>query len=148
LGDELQKERERKTKKRRREWETEERGRVAAGRRPRTTPALTRANLTAEERAAVERRLRPYGLLDYLYRLRMRAQYEDATMFTDGPSDTSESVAVYKSLRRITSATLLLHEMWMAQLMGTDPLERLVEDWLAASDVAANPLEARQHLFL
>ncbi len=29
--------------------------------------------------------MRPYTLLEYLYQLRLRCNYEDSAMFTDGP---------------------------------------------------------------
>ena len=72
-------------------------------------------------------------LLDYLYRLRLRSNYEDSTMFTDGPERTSDSRQVHRSLCRITSATALIHELFIQKLIGPARFDAIADDWLAAS---------------
>lgn len=67
--------------KRRKDWERDRAARLTVGRNPKKKPLSARANLTAGESAAVKSRVRPYTLLDYLYRLRIKTNYEDATVF-------------------------------------------------------------------
>jgi len=83
----LSEERARKARARRVAWETEERQRLTAGNRPRQKPTFPdRANLDAAETLAVRNRARPAAFLDYLYRLRILSNYEDARIFTEDPT--------------------------------------------------------------
>ena len=50
----------------------------------------TPPRLSALQKQDVDARLRPYTLLDYLCRLRMKANYLDARMYTDGLADQGE----------------------------------------------------------
>jgi hypothetical protein len=146
VSEAFQRKRDQKTRQRRRDWEMEEQARLAASKRPRKIPVFGRANLTVAERQVAANGVRPQGFLDYLYRLRMRAQYEDATMFTDGPESPSDSALVYASLRRITASTLLLHELWIRQIVGEPRLRSLTDEWLATSTATANPVAGRYSL--
>lgn len=105
-------------KERRKQWDNEEAARLAAGKRPRIRPAFPRPNLTAAEKTAVEKTVRAHTVMDYLYRLRIRTNYEDSAMFTDGPSEDGESLAVRQSLRHLSAGTLLIHELALADLLG------------------------------
>jgi hypothetical protein len=102
------------------------------------------ANLTAGESADVESRVRPYTVLDYLYRLRIKANYEDATVFVEGPEDDSSSIRVAQDLELVTAATLLAHEL----RIGRDAVLAIVDGWLETSGVLGNTvaLAARREL--
>jgi hypothetical protein len=105
--------------------------------------------LTVTEHAAVESRTKPFGLLHYLYRLRIKAQYEDSTLFSEGPETTSDSLLAYRRLEEIVRSTLLLHELYIERVVRRPVLEPLVDDWInrqASSPV--NPLAARRKLVL
>jgi len=62
--------------------------------------------------------VRSYTILDYLYRLRIKANYQDAGMFIDGPEDESASRRVHRDLVTIASCTLLVHECHIGGIVG------------------------------
>jgi len=136
LKERFRKDRERKRSAARRAWQREEQGRLARNRRPRVEPRLPLPRLSQPEKLAIDRSLRPSTLLDYLYRLRIRSNYEDATMFTDGPEQAYESWAVHQSLCRITAATLLVHELLVGRLIGTATLCSIIDQWSGSSRIA------------
>jgi hypothetical protein len=110
---------------------------LAKGKPARPTPTFKTAQLTADEKAVCEKAVRPYGLLDYLYRLRIKANYQDAEMFTEGPEDESSSVLVAMSMVRIATAMMIAHETRIAQLLGRDVILDQARTWVtknAASD--------------
>lgn len=122
--------REAKRRARRNAWRQEEDDRLRAGRRPRKEPTFRLPRLTPSEKANVESSVRPYTLIDYLYRLRIRTNYEDATMFTDGPEDDRSSVSVRSDLCLIASTTLFLHELYIAVLVGQERFRQWVDEWV------------------
>ena len=126
-----EKEKQRRGQKRRderRRWMEEERQRLDEGRAPRGEPNFPLPRLTKEEKRAVDTSLRPFTLMDYLYRLRIKTNYVDSAMFTDGPVDEQESQQVRNYLCRIASNTLFLHELAVSNLVG----QRTFEEWVAA----------------
>jgi hypothetical protein len=131
MPDAMHAKRESKRKDRRRAWQKEEEGRVAKGRKPRKPPTVRLPQLTAAEKVAVRRGVRRYTAMDYLYRLRIKSNYEDSTMFTDGPTDEYASSAVHDDLVRLAASALLLHELHIRQLIGVPRMTALVDDWLA-----------------
>jgi hypothetical protein len=98
----------------------------------RASPAwwAQRPRLDAAEKAQVERSVRPYTLLDYLYRLRRKANYEDAKMYTDGPSDYQEAEGMNAELIRIAAMTLMVHEVRIARLIGPKRFLESAEAWV------------------
>jgi hypothetical protein len=138
-------------RERKREWKEQQTARLDAGKRPLKKRRWPRPNLTAEERRLTEASVRDYSLLDYLFRLRLKANYKDALMFTEGPPDDSVSVAVHEDLVRIAACTLLVHELRIRQLVGQPLLSRWVRDWLDSNSIATpRPfgLAARSSLLL
>ena len=75
--------RERKRTQRRKEFNARQKEREAAGKRPLKQPPWWDSNpqLSKTDKAEIESKLRPITLLDHLFRLRIRANYEDALMF-------------------------------------------------------------------
>lgn len=133
----IREERQRRQSSNRRQWKQDEKQRIASRRRPRKEPRFTLPQLPPADKREIESRLRPTTLIDYLYRLRLRSNYEDATMFTDGPERATDSWMVYQNLCRITSTTLLAHELHVGKVIGQDRLKSLADEWLAASKVSA-----------
>lgn len=127
--DALDKERAEKQKRNRSEWEKEEKGRIALGKKQRKTPRFSSPTLTVEEKARVNSNLRPYSLMDYLYRLRIKTNYEDADMFVDGPSDSKQSIVVYTCLCNLASATLFLSELSIISIWGKKSFSEYYQDW-------------------
>jgi hypothetical protein len=120
-----------KRRQRKRDWEDEERQRLVAGRKPRRKPTLAmRPTLSAEEKAQANGRLRAVSMLDYLYRLRVRSNYHDATMFTDRPQGDLISMRVHSDLVRLAAVALLIHELHMRQVVGSREFGRWCDEWL------------------
>jgi hypothetical protein len=119
-ADAFEKKRKDKQRDRRKAWDAEEQARKAAGRKPRKPPTFPLPVLTPDEKAAIDVGLRPYSVMDYLYRLRIKANYEDADMFVDGPTRDTESVRAYNALCNLASATLFLSELSIIRIWGRD----------------------------
>jgi hypothetical protein len=138
-GEKLHEARAKKAREKKRGWEKEEDGRVAQGKRPRKAPTFpSAANLTAEDCAEVEASVRPYTMLDYLFRLRIKANYEEAAMFTDGPASEGLSSVVALDMTRIASAIMLAHEVRIAHLVGKSFLTKLVSNWISSNSAPSN----------
>lgn len=125
MPERIRKRRENKRAAQRRAWQEEEDERLRIGRRPRQVPRFRRPQLTIAEKEDVRRRLRPFGLIDYLYRLRLRSNYEDSAMFIDGPEDEGPSGQVRSDLCLLAGSTSLLCELCIMRLLG----RALFVDW-------------------
>lgn len=77
--------------------------------------------------------VRDVMLLDYLYRLRMKTNYVDSDMFTDGPEDGSDSWQLRSDVGVITADTLLVHEFRIGSHVGFPLLVRWAEEWVDRS---------------
>lgn len=132
----LQEARLRKARDRAKVWQAEEDQRIAKGKAPRKPPGA--ANLTATERAHIEHGVRPYTMLDYLFRLRIKANYEEAAMFTDGPENEGASGVVALDMVRIASAIMVAHEVRIARLVGNAALTTLATNWISSNSAPAN----------
>lgn len=132
ISEQLRKERERKQKERRAAWMTAEAARVAGGGRARkSSPPSSLPRLTGTERSAARRRVRPYTVLDYLFRLRIKANYVDADVFSLGPDSDSAALAFSRALVEVAESTLLVHELRVAHLVGWQWLAATSDAWLA-----------------
>nr|MBA3298090.1 hypothetical protein [Acidobacteriota bacterium] len=94
----------------------------------------------------VRRRVRPHTAIDYLFRLRVKSNYEDSTMFTDGPTDENASLAVHRDLVRLASSVMLLHELHVTRLLGRAGKRRIVDGWITGSARTRGPGDERNHL--
>ena len=122
---------------RRREWEAEESARLSQGKKARVKPTWRRPQLSTAERSTAAAKVPPHGLIHYLYRLRVKTNYVDSAMFTDGPPDDTSSTMVQQDLRYIAGSTLLVHELHIAHLVGVARVQKWADDWLAANAPAA-----------
>lgn len=127
------KRREQLQKDRRRAWNDEEETRLAAGRRGRRTPQFGLPLLSAAEKDRVDSRLRAFGILDYLHRLRIRANYDDAALFTDGPTDEGDSARLRRHLLYLTSATCFVTELRVQFLVGPRNFNRWMDEFIEAN---------------
>jgi len=96
-------------------------------------PTTRTLRLTAKEKDKVDQDVRCHGLIDYLYRLRIRSNYHDATMFTHGPSSSEASQQVHADLCAIASLTMFVHEMRVASIVGHRQLHEWASDWLSTN---------------
>jgi hypothetical protein len=81
------------------------------------------------QKQQVNERLRPYSLIDYVYRLRIKTNYTDSAVFTEGPAP-GEAGAVHADLVRLAAASLLAHELHVRRLVGVDRTRVLIDGWL------------------
>lgn len=132
VDDQFRSARDRKHAERRKAWTATQKEREAAGKTRLAQPAWwdSSPQLTPQEKAAVQARARPQTLMDYLYGLRIRANYEDAAMFTEGPDSDHAAAAWSRNLVALTSATLLVHELRLVDLLGRDAVLQAANDWL------------------
>jgi hypothetical protein len=140
FGERVKEERSRKRTKRKQAWETEQQQRESEGKKRLKEPEFGQPRLTGSEKAKIEGRLRPFSMMDYLYRLRIKTNYKDAAMFTEGPEDEDASIRVHLALSFLTNCTLLVHEMRIQRLVGEKQLLQWIDDWLGKSGPGARGL--------
>lgn len=120
-----------KVRDEKKQWRLEEDERLARGLRPRRPPTLPdKRNLTNAETTHVRESVRPVSLMDYLYRLRIKSNYQDAQMYSDGPESDSDASTFLRDLVEITAANLLVHELRLARMLGAGVLESEMDAWL------------------
>lgn len=122
--------RNRKRQASQRAWAEEEQQRISQRRRSRRQRTFPLPRLTSEEKAQLEGSTRSYSLIDYLYRLRIKTNYEDSNMFTDGPEDQYQSADVRLAFNQIASGTLFLYENAIKASVGRDRLIDWVDSWV------------------
>jgi len=139
----------RKLAQQKKDWKAEEVERQAQGkpaRKEKSWPA--RANLIQAESRAVAQAVRPVSMMDYLYRLRIKANYEDAAMYSDGPDGDDAAGAFLADLEALTSANLLVHEIRLARVVGKQALLSAADQWLGknSSNGPGGGLASRREL--
>lgn len=132
VAESLRKRREELHRERRKLWELAEAARMTAGKKPRKHP-LALPQLTAQQRAEVEARVRATTMMDYIYRLRIGTNYQDSAVFTDGPEEAEHSTEVRKNLSTIAAATMLVHELAVADLVGPGEVVKQAQAFLAST---------------
>jgi hypothetical protein len=123
--------REAKRKEKLQEWKREESDRQAAGRKPREKPRFPLPQLTPTEKTYQQSRVRPVTMLDYLYRLRIKANYIDDDLFSQGPEDDETAVAFASKMEKIVAGTLLVHELRLCKLLGPVWVRNTADHWLS-----------------
>jgi hypothetical protein len=122
--------REEKRKALRKKWQEKN-----AGKNPNLEPpAFPLPQLTAEKKAEIDRDTRCYSLMDYLYRLRIRCNYVDSSMFVDGPEMPSDSTGVRVALIKIVSTTIFATEILLCSTKdGRVLLNGWAKEWVKRS---------------
>lgn len=135
ITDALDQKRRAKAQAARKAWQEEERARIDAGRRPRKEREWPeKKNLTAQETATASGSIRMVTLLDYLYRLRIKANYDDAAMYDRGPQTDSDAQQFMRLLNDLTAASMLVHELRVSRLLPAGVLEREARNWVNRND--------------
>jgi len=134
---------------RNRNWQAAEDENIKRGRRPRKKLKFGLPNLTPLHKTEVKEATRKATLMDYLYRLRIRANYEDSTMFTEGPDFEGASAEVRQNLAALATASLFVHECAICTLLGRRTFLEWVDAWINAHHGAAvrRGLAARRESF-
>lgn len=120
-------------RQRRKAWEEDERNRLARGLKPRALPRFGRPQLDAAAKAACSKRIRTYTILDYLYRLRIGANYDDAAVFTDGPDNDIDSYLLHKRISFLASGLALISEMRVRELVGRTRFYKWADAFVATN---------------
>jgi hypothetical protein len=135
----LDKERERKARERKKKWKEDQAKREKVVQKRKIEPKWSKKpNLTINERTVIDKNLRPISLMDYLYRLRIKANYTDADMYANGPDDDEAARAFGSNLTLLSSATLLVHELRISKLIGHQIVLEEIDAWLKRNVVNEN----------
>ena len=122
-------ERERKKQALRKTWGEEEATRIREGRKARRQPTFPLPQLSLDDKRRIDESTRVYTLIDYIYRLRIKTNYEDSNMFTDGPEDNIQSSHVRSAFYSIASGTLFLYENAIKAIIGNQLLMEWATSW-------------------
>ena len=131
VKDSLRNKRVEKQRRRDREWDEEEARRLQAGRRARRNRPTSVPQLTRAEKTSVDQRVRDHSMLDYLYRLRVSANYEDSALFTEGPTEDFDSAVLNRHLRYLAASTSLVTELRVRKLVGKRRMLKWADDFIA-----------------
>lgn len=112
------KKRKEKSSLRAKAWKQQEEKRLERGLKKRVPPKKARAKLTDDEKRSVAEGVRPVTMFDYLYRLRVKANYNQADDFWEGPKTDDDAAEFARSLVLITAASMLVHEVRVIGKIG------------------------------
>ena len=126
----LMKTRQAKFKIKKDQWRAEEEERKEDGKRPRKEPDFHLPRLSGQEKQIVDDGVKIFGLVHYLYRLRIRANYKDPAVFTDGPDFPEDAVEIRNNFVYLSTSTLMIHELAIRTLVGKDVFSKWVADWV------------------
>jgi hypothetical protein len=112
-------------------WKQEEDDRLTLGRKPRKTPEIGSPQLTPSEKSSTEKSVRAVTVLDYFYRLRIKANYIDDEVFSQGPENDRDAESFATSMQDLVAATLLVHELRLGKLLGPAWVLREANSWLS-----------------
>jgi len=133
VNEAIQRKRDDGRKLRRDQWRAQEADRLSRGRRPSNEPEFARPQLTASEIGACRAGVRTFTVLDYLYRLRIGANYDDAAIYIEGPESDSEAFMFNNRLTHLVSATALATEARIANLIGLSTFIGWADEFIAGS---------------
>ena len=88
-----------------------------------------RKRIRRPEREAVAQKLAPTTMMDALYRLRIRSNYEDADLYLTGGADEEEVQAYFDAAVRILKSGMLNLELLIARHIGAKNFTQIVESF-------------------
>jgi len=111
--------------------------RFADERRRRVAPGRSRRNISRTEKERMAGNLAPTTLFDLFWRLRMKANYEDADTFVLGAAGIPDARAFADSLAILADASVAALEALVIAYVGPDDYSRFVTSY--RDRVRANP---------
>lgn len=126
----LTRKRKEKAAQRRKAWKAEEEERRSKGLPVRIAPTGKKSNLTKQEKESITQNARMITIFDYVYRLRIKANYDAADDFWEGPKTDSEAIRFAHDLVLLSSANMLVNEARVAQNVGKSILLDEMDRWL------------------
>jgi len=133
LDKSYRKAREKKRVEKRKFLKQQQAERIEIGKRPKIIRNVPLPQLTPEEKQLVDHKEPPTAIIDYLYRLRIKTNYVDSGMFTDGPENDYESIQVRDDLNIIAGGNLLLAELTVSNIVSHDVFFGWINDWIRAN---------------
>ena len=133
LAESVKKVREGKKKDKAKTLRQENAERAMRGRKPKKMSQVTLPRLTIEEKLNIDKKKSPTTIIDYLYRLRIRTNYVDSSMFTDGPENDLASIQVRDDLSIIAGGSLLMAELTVGRIVGSDMFLKWMNDWVCTN---------------
>ncbi len=114
-----------------------------------TTSLLKVMKLSSKEKAEIEAKTPATTLMDYLYRLRIRSNYVDSSMFSDGPEDSLSSNYLRSNLSIICGTFLLLTELVVQDIVGSKVFNYWLDTWARnhVSERIVSNLQLRRALY-
>lgn len=103
-----------------------------SGKQFKTKKGKPRRRFTARHKAQVLGGLRPTTIFDFLYRLRVRSNYEDADAFILGTMSQADAEEFNNGLCTLTSTTLFLLELHIAARIGGSNIGIFVDEFMKA----------------
>lgn len=94
--------------------------RFAEGRRKNVAPGRQRRNLSIDDKEAIAARLAPTTVFDLFWRLRMKANYDDADTFVLGAAGVADARAFADSLAIVADASVAAIEGLVIAYVGPD----------------------------
>lgn len=90
--------------------------------------------------------MEPTTLFDLLYRLRLRANYDQADAFLSGALSPSDAEAFHHTLCMIVASTLLVVEVYLVHRVGRTALETALRPLTIRSTLHTHSVAARTAL--
>lgn len=121
-----------KANQKRREFDAGQQERAANGKKLLQVPTsygLTSRRLTPAERQLVAERVGRVGLLHYLYRLRVSANYVDVDVFAQGPVGDWDGYRFVADLTYLASALVVVHEHRVRHQLGLQCFRDMQSTW-------------------
>lgn len=117
-------------------------------RRKKLQPGATRRNLSRATKEHLARNLQPTTIFDLFWRLRTKANYDDADAFVLGAAGMADARAFGDSIAIVTDATVGALEGLILAHVGPDPYGELVERYRRRTNSAPDsPIGLRAALF-
>lgn len=90
-----------------------------------------RRNLTSTEKTKIAGKLHPTSIFDFLYRIRVRSNYDDPEMYIYGQGDEATAQSHYKNLVQLTSDLGVVLERIIERKIGAEELQKLRQEFKA-----------------
>lgn len=115
-----------------------------------TKEGKPRKRFRPQQKAAVLSGVHATTIFDFLYRLRIRSNYEDADAFILGTMGQADAREFNEALRLVTSSTLFLIELHIAWRISTDTMNSVVSAFIQADSKGLSHMTvgARQPLLI
>jgi hypothetical protein len=110
----------------------------------RTPKGTARRSFTAEMKEEVCTTMPPTTVFDFLYRLRIRSNYEDADAFVLGSLNDEDAVQFHAALCKVTACTMFGFERLVAHKLGKTLMHGIADSFARADKNGLSALSVLQ----